>query len=57
MLDANVTLLNTQAPSGLFGMCAVKLDYARGMEGAAGQFAEGVIHPGSASPRSHHNCQ
>lgn len=57
MLDANVTLLNTQAPSGLFGMCTVELDYARGMEGAVGQLAEGVIHPGSASPRSHQNCQ
>lgn len=57
MLDANVTLLNTQAPSGLFEMCTVKVDYARGMEGAAGQFAEGVIHPGSASLRSYHNCQ
>lgn len=57
VLDGNVTLLNTQDPSGLFGMCTVKLDCARGMEGAAGEFAEGVIHPGPASPCSHHNCQ
>lgn len=57
MLDANATLPNAQAPSGLFGTCTVKLDHARGMEGAAGAFAEGVFHPGPASPHSHHNSQ